>query len=177
MPKIDEEILTEIMDQLDLLATFFKGLSQFPELVTEGQQNPVTPLFEELWPFVDLIMTQFVLYDEIIDANCRLMKAILRSMGPQFGPNVQKFIRKNMLCYSQNAIGPFLYSVEFTLTKFGKDDAHANLFQEALDFVVEHSSQVLASPGNCERSPELMNDFFGMTLRYLRYNETLFFNS
>lgn len=36
MPKIDEEILTEIMDQLDLLATFFKGLSQFPELVTEG---------------------------------------------------------------------------------------------------------------------------------------------
>ena len=70
------------MDKLDLLATLFKSFVNFPQYVGDGQQNPVTPLFEELWPFVDLIMTQFVLYDEIIDANCRLMKAILRSMGP-----------------------------------------------------------------------------------------------
>ena len=90
---------------------------------------------------------------------------------------MHKFIRKNIFCYSQNAIGPYLYSVEFTLTKFGKDPTYASLFQEALDFVIEQTSQVLASPANCERSPELVNDFFGMTLRYLRYNDFIFFNS
>lgn len=36
--------------------------------------------------------------------------------------------------------------------------------------------QVLASRQNCQRSPDLVNDFFGLSTRYLRYNRPIFFS-
>ena len=35
---------------------------------------------------------------------------------------------------------------------------------------------MLASRENCQRSPDLVNDFFGLSTRYLRYNRTIFFS-
>jgi transportin-3 len=29
----------------------------------------------------------------------------------------------------------------------------------------------------CEQNPDLVNDFFGMAMRYIRYNKSLFFKS
>ena len=36
--------------------------------------------------------------------------------------------------------------------------------------------QVLASRENCQRSPDLVNDFFGLSTRYLRYKRVMFFS-
>ena len=36
---------------------------------------------------------------------------------------------------------------------------------------------MLATKENCQRSRDLVNDFFGLSTRYLRYNKTVFFSS
>ena len=46
---------------------------------------------------------------------------------------------------------------------------------EALNFIVSHTIQVLATRENCQRSSDLVNDFFGLATRYLRYNKNVFF--
>lgn len=35
---------------------------------------------------------------------------------------------------------------------------------------------MLATRENCQRSPDLVNDFFGLSIRYLRYNRNIFFS-
>ena len=35
---------------------------------------------------------------------------------------------------------------------------------------------MLATKKNCERNPELVNDFFGLSLRYIRYNKVIFYS-
>ena len=77
------------------------------------------PLFSELWPFIDNILTEFVLFDEIVEGACRLIKHSMRSLGPAFADYLQIFIEKAMYGYEQNPIGSFVYTVEFCLTEYG----------------------------------------------------------
>lgn len=48
---------------------------------------------------------------------------------------------------------------------------------EALDFIIKSSSDFLVSRDVCEQNPDLINDIFGMAMRYVRYNKALFFSS
>jgi len=59
---------------------------------------------------------------------------------------------------------------------FGKVEEHSALFLEALNFICSHTVQILASKENCQRSRDLVNDFFGLSTRYLRYNKKIFFS-
>ena len=162
---------------IDLLADLFQGFKEFPErLSDENQQNPLAALFGELWPFIDRLMTEFVNEDGVVEAICRLMKHGMRALSTQFSPYLQPLIRKALAGYQLNSIGSFIYTVEFSLTQFSKAEEHTGLFLEALDFICSHTVQVLASKENCQRSRDLVNDFFGLSTRYLRYNKNVFFS-
>ena len=94
-------------------------------------------------------MTEFVNEDGVVEAICRLMKHGMRSLSNQFAPYLQPLIRKALTGYQENSIGSFIYTVEFSLTQFGKDSQHQALFQEALDFICSHTILVLANRANC----------------------------
>lgn len=51
------------------------------------------------------------------------------------------------------------------------------MFIEALDFIIKTSSDLLATVDDCQQYPDLLNDIFGMSMRYVRYNKSLFFAS
>lgn len=137
--------------------------------------NPLANLFVELWPFIDRLLTEFVNEDGVVEALCRLVKHGMRAMDSQFVPYLQPLIRKALTGYQQNSIGSFIYTVEFSLKQFSQSE-HQALFLEALNFICSHTIQVLASAENCRRSPDLVNDFFGLSTRYLRYNKEVFFS-
>lgn len=84
-------------------------------------------------------MTEFVNEDGVVEAICRLIKHGMRSLSNQFAPYLQPMIRKALTGYQENTIGSFIYTVEFSLTQFGKDVAHQPLFQEAIDFICSHT--------------------------------------
>ena len=42
--------------------------------------NPLANMFVELWPFIDRILTEFVMEDSVIESICRLIKHSLRSL-------------------------------------------------------------------------------------------------
>lgn len=150
MPAISRDIINTIADLLDLLADLFQGLKEFPQRLTSEQQvNPLSSLFSELWPFIDRLLTEFVEEDSVIEAICRLMKHCMRSLSNQFAPFLQPLLSKALAGYQKNSIGSFIYTVEFSLTQFGKCQEHQALFQQALDFICSHTVQVLATRENC----------------------------
>jgi len=99
-------------------------------------------------------------------------------MGDQFEPYLSDFMKKTMSAYQQNAIGSFVYSVEFCFTSYNHKAEYHGLFREAFDFVCRHTfNSVLPTRQDCEYNPDLVNDFFGLSLRYIRKNEELFYKS
>ena len=101
----------------------------------------------------------------------------MRALGPSFTDYLETFIKKAMEGYEKNSIGSFVYTVEFCLTEYGQKPEYAELFQKAFEFICQQTSQVLATKNNCARNFELVNDFFGLSLRYIRYNKVIFYSS
>ena len=177
LPPISQRQLEDTQDFLDLIADLFKEFDDFPKMLTSEQQNPVLGLFGELWPFVEKMIDNFVLVDGVIESLFRLIKMLMRSVGAQFLPYLEPLLKKALWGFEKNPIGTFIYSVEFTLTEFGGNPQHEFVFVQAFDFICMNSGQVLATAENCKRSPHLVNDFFGLSKRILRYNEDVFFKS
>ena len=111
----------------------------------EGTLNPIAPLFAELMPFIERVLAEFVKFDEICESVCRVVKHSVRSMGAQFEPYLAEFIRHVMVCYQKNAIGSFVYSVEFCFLDFQRDPKYHPLFREAFEFICKHTNTVFAT--------------------------------
>lgn len=139
--------------------------------------NPFVPVFSELWPFLENVLKEFVFNDDIIEFSCRLIKHSQRAMGNQFLPYLHPFLKQTMIGYQQNQIGSYVYAVEFCFTEFGHQPQHADLFVEAFDFIVKITYEKMTTKEYCEQNPDLVNDFFGMAMRYIRYSKSLFFKS
>ena len=76
-----------------------QSLNAINQQTEHGKVNPLSPLFAELWPFIDRLLTEFVTVDEICESVCRLVKHSQRVMGLQFEAYLQNFIKKTMMCY------------------------------------------------------------------------------
>lgn len=82
-----------------------------------------------------------------------------------------------MIGYAQNPICSYIYAVEFTFTEFGHQESNFVLFTQALDHIILTTATKLKSRKDLEQQPDLVSDFFGLAMRILRYNETVFFGS
>ena len=160
-----------------MIGDFIKYCSGLSERTGANQINPLLPIFSELWPFIENVLSEFIYNDDIVEYACRLVKHSQRALGNQFLPFLHPFLRKAMLGYKQNPLGTFVYAVEFCFAEFCHQPQHNDMFIEALDYIIKTSSEVLVSKDVCEQNPDLINDIFGMAMRYVRYNKTLFFSS
>jgi transportin-3 len=169
--------LVEIADGLQLMGDFTKSCSELQERTPVDSVNPLRPIFDELWPFLNQLLSHFAHNDDIVEYTCRLVKHSQRAMGNQFLPFLTPFIQTAMQGYQINPIGSYVYAVEFCFTEFGHQPQNAELFVEAFDFIIKTTAQALNSRSDLEQQPDLVNDFFGMAMRYVRYNKAIFFRS
>jgi hypothetical protein len=57
-----------------LIGDFIKFCSGLSERTPQNGVNPLLPIFTELWPFLELVMLEFIESDEIVEYLCRLVK-------------------------------------------------------------------------------------------------------
>jgi transportin-3 len=43
--------------------------------------NPLLPIFSELWPFIENVLSEFIYNDDIVEYSCRLVKHSQRALG------------------------------------------------------------------------------------------------
>ena len=99
LPKIDGYLLDTISDSLQLIGELFKTIHDFGASESANQENPLVELFGQLWPFIDKILTEFVLFDDIVEAACRLIKHSMRALGSGFTDYLPIFKKKAMHGY------------------------------------------------------------------------------
>jgi hypothetical protein len=66
--------LTEISEKIMLFGDFMKYCGGLSDKTTSSKVNPLLPIFNELWPFLELVLTEFIYNDDIIEYTCRLIK-------------------------------------------------------------------------------------------------------
>ena len=76
-----DQDIREVSDSLQLLGDFWSSLHGLSSQTTKGAVNPMLPVFAELWPFIDRVLTEFVHFDEICEAVIRVVKHSLRVLG------------------------------------------------------------------------------------------------
>lgn len=72
--RIDTGALAQVADKLMLIGDFIKYCSGMSERLGPKDVNPLLPIFTELWPFIELVLAEFIESDEIIEFLCRLVK-------------------------------------------------------------------------------------------------------
>lgn len=92
-------LLSEVSEKLMLIGDFMKYCVGLSERTTSSQVNPLAPIFTELWPFIDSVLTEFIFNDDIVEYSCRLVKHSQRALGNQFLPFLHPFLKKAMLGY------------------------------------------------------------------------------
>ena len=66
--------LIEISEKIMLFGDFMKYCTGLSDKTTSSKVNPLLPIFNELWPFLELVLTEFIYNDDIIEYTCRLIK-------------------------------------------------------------------------------------------------------
>ena len=66
--------LTEISEKIMLFGDFMKYCSRLSDKTTSSKVNPLLPIFNELRPILELVLTEFIYNDDIIEYTCRLIK-------------------------------------------------------------------------------------------------------
>jgi len=155
-------MFNDISDQLSLIGEFMKSISDLPASTPANTVNPLVPLFQQLWPFIERILTEFSRVDDIVESSCRLVKHAQRAMGTEFAVYLQPFITQALTGYQLNPIGSYVYGVEFCFTDFGKMPQYKQMFVQAFDFICKQTNLVLHSKEECAKNPDLVNDFFGI---------------
>ena len=97
IPRIESYLCDDISDKLAIIGDLFKTCDEFGNC--KPGQNPLEPLFAELWPYITKILETFVMIDEIVESACRLIKHSMRSMGQGFTQYLNAFLRIAMEGY------------------------------------------------------------------------------
>ena len=98
LPKIDTYLVDDISDKLSIIGDLFKTCDKFSQC--QLGQNPLEPLFEELWKHIIIkILDTFVMVDDIIEPVCRLIKHSMRALGQAFTQYLNVFLKKAMEGY------------------------------------------------------------------------------
>lgn len=64
-----------------LMGDFVKYCAGLPDKITANTNNPLLPIYTELWPFLELVLNELIESDEIIEYVCRLVKHSQRALG------------------------------------------------------------------------------------------------
>ena len=64
-----------------LRGDFVKYCTGLSDKTAANTTNPFLPIFTELWPFLELVLSELIESDEIIEYVCRLVKHSQRALG------------------------------------------------------------------------------------------------
>lgn len=133
-----------------LMGDFLKYCNDISSKTPQDTTNPLIPILNEKWPFIELLIKNFIMNDDIVEYTIRMIKHYVRALGNQFAPMLQPFLMLCMNGFKQNPLGTFVYSVEFCFMDFGHQADKEALFTQALDFIIQNATEYLVSREICE---------------------------
>jgi len=124
----------------------------------------------QLWPLMQQILSAYPGDPKVVEKSCRVIKHCMRCVPDLFMPKVPELAETLITAFSQHQHSSFLYSAEILANTYAKDPQIVPVLTRLFHELSGTGLQCLAQAQNClEEITELVEDFYGMYERYLRY--------
>lgn len=68
------------------MGDFLKYSSDISNKTPQDTLNPLLPILQEKWPFIELLINNFIMNDDIVEYCVRIVKHYVRGLGNSFTP-------------------------------------------------------------------------------------------
>jgi len=127
-------------------------------------------LVHQLWPRLQGLLARFPGEGKIAEKCCRVVKHSMRCCPNQFKPLVPSLGQTLVEAFRACKHSPYLYSAEVLASTYGMDEAMIPALAEIHVHLTAIALEILHANGQrLEEVTEVLEDFYGMTERYLRY--------
>ena len=170
---VSSGLIDAVREKSGALSSIFEGLEAMCEFEFI---NPIIPIYKELDPVIIASLKKFGGENKIVEELCQVVKNIMRSLRAYFLPYLANFARQVVLGYQTYFLSTYLYCAEFSVTVFGGNKDALGILSEMFNLMGRHTFEML-SKGGYTNNPDIVGDFFGMCMRYVKYAPRLIFES
>eukprot|EP00825_Cyclidium_porcatum_P051885 TRINITY_DN9680_c0_g1_i6.p1 TRINITY_DN9680_c0_g1~~TRINITY_DN9680_c0_g1_i6.p1 ORF type:complete len:333 (-),score=42.91 TRINITY_DN9680_c0_g1_i6:118-1116(-) len=149
------------------------------ESVNEFPYQLIVNILKELWNVIVIILEYYTqeYNDDIVEKTCRFIKHTMRCIQKEFIPFLQPYLSAVVKLYSQKQISTYLYAIEVTITVFYKNPEQEQIIQNSFNSLCTTTFQNFQSIQQFEEYPDIIEDFFGMQQRIIKFSRKLFLQS
>ncbi|CAL1144993.1 unnamed protein product [Cladocopium goreaui] len=158
-------VLSEILDRL---TTIIRQIH-----IREGSAKAASVgalISNTFWPVIRQCLAQHPGDSKLVEKSCRLLKHSMRCVPDLFKPNLSDVARTLVTAFQQHQHSSYLYSAEILAHTYAKDPEIVPVLTELFNQLSSIGLQCLMQyKDKLEEITELVEDFFGMFERYLRF--------
>lgn len=160
------QMFNTVIKNLEMLELIVKNLSPADPDVEE---HVLVDILTELWPLLQEYLLKF--YDEcdIVECITKFLKYVMRSITRLFGPFMEPYFKIMTENYQKKPVSTYLYSVEVALTIFYRTPEYQSWLENIFNMMNQQTCIYLKDKNIHKIDPDLLDDFFGLIVRYLRY--------
>lgn len=159
------QVLSEILDRL---TTIIRQIN-----VRDGSvkaANVGTLISSTFWPVVRQTLAQHPSDGKVVEKGCRLLKHSMRCVPDLFKPNIPDVAQTLVTAFQQYQHSSYLYSAEILANTYANDQEIFPILSQLFNQLSSIGLQCLmGAKERLEEITELVEDFYGMFERYLRY--------
>ena len=164
--KNDECKKDQIVETFRRMTLIVKQMSK----VKEGDKSHLhTVIMQEMWGLLSSLLLKYFDSPSIVESICQFIKMSMRCVGHLFGPFIEPYFKIVITNYDKNPVSTYLYTVENALTLFCKDTNYTKWLNDMFTLMVERTYKHLQDVDLKKVDHDLIDDFFGLITRYLRY--------
>lgn len=159
------QVLSEILDRL---TTIVRQISVGPGTVKAADVGAMVS--NVFWPLIKQTLQSHPGDAKVVEKSCRLLKHSMRCVPDLFKPNVQEVASTLITSFQSHQHSSYLYSAEILAQSYSMDPEIVPVLTGLFGALSSHALQCLvAAHDHLEEITELVEDFYGMFERYLRY--------
>jgi len=169
----DKVIIDDIRRNLRSLEMIFGKMPKFED---ENTTHPLEPIFHELWPVIKGLFQKYAKVDKILLRLCKIIKKVMRAIGIKFKVYLVEYFQYICEIFKINPFSEFLYSIETSVSIFGKLNEMTQPLTEIYNFISEATLNFL-NQNKIEDQDRFLEDFFGILFRYAKYIPSVILSS
>jgi transportin-3 len=157
-----------LSDILDRLTTIIRHI-----IVSDGTAKACSVgalITNTLWPMVQQTLQAHPGDPKVVEKSCRVLKHSMRCVPDLFKPIVSSVASTLVTTFQQYQHSSYLYSAEILANTYAHEAEIVPVLTQLFNSLSSTALQCLAAAQNrLEEITELVEDFYGMFERYLRY--------
>jgi len=159
------QVLSEILDRLTTIIRQIRVQKGSPKAAAVG-----TLINNVFWPLIQQTLAQHPSDSKVVEKSCRLLKHSMRCVPDLFKPKVPEVASTLVPAFQAHQHSSYLYSAEILANTYPSDPEILPVLTQLFHALSSTGLQCLvAARDRLEEITELVEDFYGMFERYLRF--------